>query len=85
LFQTHPELSTRLNSKFRAWHGRWSRENVTEAQQKSCLDWLMGKGEGVVQNRTRAVVIDAPSKPPYRTYTRYRVDKIASEGNVESA
>lgn len=73
-------MSTRLGKKFRSWHNQWARENVSDQQQKASNDWLMGRGDGVVPNRTRVLTNNDISKTPYRTFNRYRVDSLVSEG-----
>ncbi|KAJ1527236.1 hypothetical protein ONE63_008762 [Megalurothrips usitatus] len=77
--QSHPTVSTRLNTKFRTWHNLWAREHVSDAQQKANNDWLMGRGEGVVPNRTRVLTNNDISKAPYRAFNRFRVDRLVSE------
>ncbi|XP_026280513.1 paired amphipathic helix protein Sin3a [Frankliniella occidentalis] len=83
--QSHPSVSTRLNNKFRSWHNQWAREHVSDSQQKSNSDWLMGRGEGVVPNRTRVLTNNDISKPPYRIFNRYRVDRLVSESASSAA
>ena len=77
--QSHPKVSTRLNNKFQSWHNSWARENISDVQQKANNDWLMGRGDGVVPNRTRVLTNNDISKAPYRTFNRYRVDSLVSE------
>lgn len=78
-------MSTRLNNKFRSWHNQWARDHVSELQQKSNSDWLMGRGDGVVPNRTRVLTNNDISKAPYRTFNRYRVDRLVSESASSAA
>lgn len=85
LFQSHPTVTTRLNNKFRSWHGVWAKEHVSDAQHKTNSDWLLGRGEGVVPNRTRVLTNNDVSKTPYRIYNRYRVDRLASESASSTA
>ena len=78
-------MSTRLSNKFRSWHNKWARENVNDQQQKASSDWLMGRGEGVVPNRTKVLTNNDTSKAPYRTFNRYRVDSLVSESASSGA
>lgn len=83
--QSHPTVSTRLNNKFRSWHNQWAQDHVSELQEKSNSDWLMGRGDGVVPNRTRVLTNNDISKAPYRTFNRYRVDRLVSESASSAA
>jgi paired amphipathic helix protein Sin3a len=58
---------------------------VSDSQHRVCVDWLMGRGEGVVPNRTRVLTDNDVARPPYRSYNRYRVDRlvIAAVGGNE--
>jgi paired amphipathic helix protein Sin3a len=76
LLQTHPEITKRLSSKFRAWLKKWASANVSDVQHKQCTDWLMGRGEGVVPNRTRVLTDNDLSRTPYVSYNRYRVERL---------
>ncbi|XP_069703690.1 paired amphipathic helix protein Sin3a isoform X2 [Periplaneta americana] len=75
--QSHSSVSLRLSCKFRGWHGTWAAQHVSDAQHKACVDWLMGRGEGVVPNRTRVLTDNDVARPPYRSYNRYRVDRLS--------
>jgi paired amphipathic helix protein Sin3a len=82
--QCHSSVSLRLSRKFRGWHGIWASQHVSDSQHKSCVEWLMGRGEGVVPNRTRVLTDNDMARPPYRSYNRYRVDRLvtaAGSGN----
>ena len=74
--QTHPEVTKRLSSKFRVWLKKWASVNVSDVQHKHCIDWLMGRGEGVVPNRTRVLTDNDLSRTPYVSYNRYRVERL---------
>ena len=78
--QSHSSVSLRLSCKFRGWHGGWASQHVSEAQHRACVDWLMGRGEGVVPNRTRVLTDNDVARPPYRSYNRYRVDRLVVSG-----
>jgi paired amphipathic helix protein Sin3a len=78
--QSHSSVSLRLSCKFRGWHGRWASQHVSEFQHKACVDWLMGRGEGVVPNRTRVLTDNDVARPPYRSYNRYRVERLVVPG-----
>ncbi|KAG8228840.1 hypothetical protein J437_LFUL008336 [Ladona fulva] len=74
--ESHRVVTLRLNRKFRAWHKLWLSRHVSEAQRRSTNDWLLGRGDGVVPNRTRTVTDNDLSRPPYSPYNRYRVDRL---------
>lgn len=78
--QSHSSVSLRLSCKFRGWHSRWASQHVSESQHKVCVDWLMGRGEGVVPNRTRVLTDNDVARPPYRSYNRYRVERLVVSG-----
>lgn len=78
--QSHSSASLRLSCKFRGWHGGWASQHVSESQHKACVDWLMGRGEGVVPNRTRVLTDNDVAQPPYRSYNRYRVERLVISG-----
>ncbi|XP_059470996.1 paired amphipathic helix protein Sin3b isoform X2 [Neocloeon triangulifer] len=72
--EAHPKVTKKLLKKFRSWHEKWASAHVSEDQQKSTKDWLMGLGENMVQNRTRVLTDNDLSKTPYIPYNRYRVE-----------
>lgn len=76
--QSHSSVSLRLSCKFHGWHGSWATKHVSDSQHKACVDWLMGRGEGVVPNRTRVLTDNDVARPPYRSYNRYRVDRLVA-------
>jgi len=78
--QSHSSVSLRLSCKFRGWHSGWASQHVSESQHKVCVDWLMGRGEGVVPNRTRVLTDNDVARPPYRSYNRYRVERLVISG-----
>jgi len=57
---------------------------VSDSQHKACVDWLMGRGEGVVPNRTRVLTDNDVARPPYRSYNRYRVDRLVATAGGSS-
>ena len=67
-----------MNDKFHEWHKAWVDDNVPDQQRKSCVDWFMGRIEGLIPGRTRAFTYQDFKKPPYSPYTRYRVDIVPS-------
>ncbi|XP_066262316.1 paired amphipathic helix protein Sin3a-like [Euwallacea similis] len=77
---SHPRVTKQKSSKFRAWLKRWAGEHVTDSQTKYCTDWLMGRVEGVVPNRTRVLTDNDLRRTPYVPYNRYRVDRLVNEG-----
>ncbi|XP_049845193.1 uncharacterized protein LOC126297921 [Schistocerca gregaria] len=76
--QLHSSISLRLGIKFRRWHVSWVAANVSEMQHRACEDWLMGRGESFVPNRTHVVTINDVNSPPYRSYNRYRVERLSA-------
>lgn len=77
--QTHPAVTCRLSTKFRSWSKRWVSLNVTDIQLKQCTDWLMGRGDGVVPNRTRVLTDNDLARTPYVPYNRYRVERLSED------
>lgn len=76
LFQSHPNVTKHKANRFRAWSKQWVSANVSDVQQKQCIDWMMGRGEGVVPNRTRVLTDNDLTQSPYAPYNRYRVEKL---------
>nr|CAI5849844.1 unnamed protein product [Callosobruchus analis] len=80
--KSHPTVTKRKGARFRAWLRRWATSHVSDAQQRQCTDWLMGRGEGVAPNRTRVVADNDLSRTPYVPYNRYRVERLATPAAV---
>ncbi|KAJ8947934.1 hypothetical protein NQ314_008527 [Rhamnusium bicolor] len=78
--KSHPQVTKQKATRFRAWLKQWAGINVSDVQVKQCTDWLMGRGEGVVPNRTRVLTDNDLSRTPYIPYNRYRVERL----NVDS-
>lgn len=49
---------------------------MTEQELKTCTDWLLGKGNDVILNKTKILMDNDLSKPPYVPYNRYKVEKL---------
>lgn len=79
LLQSHPQVTKQKGAQFRAWLKQWVSENVSDAQVKQCTDWLMGRCDGVVPNRTRVVTDIDISRTPYVPFNRYRVERLAED------
>lgn len=79
-FQSHPSVTLRLSERFKYWLKEWVSENVSDTQHKQCMDWLMGRSEGVVPNRTRVLTDNDISRTPYTSYNRYKVDQLVKDG-----
>ncbi|KAJ8924461.1 hypothetical protein NQ315_007258 [Exocentrus adspersus] len=75
--KSHPQVTKRKGSLFRAWLKQWASANVSDVQVKQCTDWLMGRCEGVVPNRTRVLTDNDLSRTPYVPYNRYRVERLS--------
>lgn len=76
LFQTHPAVTKRLAVQFHTWLKKWVSANVSDIQNKQCTDWLMGRGDNVVPNRTRIQTNNDYTRTPYTVYNRYRVERL---------
>ncbi|KAG5894786.1 hypothetical protein JTB14_005222 [Gonioctena quinquepunctata] len=74
--KSHPQVTKHKSARFRQWLKRWACENVSDVQSKQCTDWLMGRCEGVVPNRTRVLTDNDLSRTPYVPYNRYRVERL---------
>jgi len=72
--QSHPELCKRKFRDFNRWHSQWSAENVLESQQHAHNEWMMGRGEGMVPNKTHRLTFSDTTKTPYRTFTKFKAD-----------
>ncbi|KAK7790679.1 hypothetical protein R5R35_008201 [Gryllus longicercus] len=83
--QSHPAVSRNLSARFSRWHVSWAREHVSDTQHRTCVDWLMGRGEGVVPNRTRVLSDNDTARPPYRAYNRYSVDRLGQPQQNQSS
>lgn len=79
LLQSHPQVTKKKASRFRHWLKQWAIEHVSDGQVKQCTDWLMGRCEGVVPNRTRVLTDNDLSRTPYVPYNRYRVERLSSD------
>lgn len=77
--QTHPAVTKFKSTRFRAWCKRWAAVNVSDAQSKQCNEWLMGRGDNVVRNRTRVLTNNDLTLTPYIVYNRYRVELFADD------
>lgn len=82
LLQSHPHVTKQKATRFRTWLKRWVSDNVSDVQNKQCIDWLMGRGDGVVPNRTRVLTDNDLSRTPYIPYNRYRVERLSSVDSV---
>ncbi|XP_045483344.1 paired amphipathic helix protein Sin3b [Harmonia axyridis] len=78
--ESHPRITMRLSTRFKYWLKEWVSENVSDSQHKQCIDWLMGRCEGVVPNRTKILTDNDISRPPYTSYNRYKVDQLVKDG-----
>ncbi|XP_018324326.1 paired amphipathic helix protein Sin3b [Agrilus planipennis] len=77
--QSHPCVTKKRATKFKTWLKKWTSKNVSETQHKQCTDWLMGRGEGVVPNRTRVMTNNDLTQTPYVPYNRYRVERLPDD------
>ncbi|KAI4468542.1 sin3b-related [Holotrichia oblita] len=74
--ETHPTVTKRLAAQFHSWLKKWVSANVSDIQNKQCTDWLMGRGDNVVPNRTRIQTNNDYTRTPYTVYNKYRVERL---------
>ncbi|KAL0268238.1 UNVERIFIED_CONTAM: hypothetical protein PYX00_010266 [Menopon gallinae] len=74
--KSHPGLTKTKNRKFKAWNDKWVECNVNEHELKTCMDWLLGKGNDVIPNKTKILTDNDLTKPPYVPYNRYKVERL---------
>ncbi|XP_057664954.1 paired amphipathic helix protein Sin3b isoform X1 [Diorhabda carinulata] len=82
--KSHPHVTKKKAGRFRQWLKHWTSEHVSDIQVKQCTDWLMGRCEGVVPNRTRVLNDNDINRTPYVPYNRYRVERLASSNDASS-
>ncbi|XP_011305627.1 paired amphipathic helix protein Sin3a isoform X2 [Fopius arisanus] len=82
--ECHPTVTKNLNTKFHSWLSNWASKNVADSQHRLCQDWLMGRYENLIPHRTRVITDNDQSRSPYRSYNRYRVERIKSEADSET-
>ncbi|XP_063987548.1 paired amphipathic helix protein Sin3b isoform X4 [Diachasmimorpha longicaudata] len=82
--ECHPAITKNLNTKFHSWLSNWASKNVADSQHRLCQDWLMGRYENLIPHRTRVITDNDQSRSPYRSYNRYRVERIKSETDSET-
>jgi len=76
--ETHPTVCVRKYKKWMAWHQGWLAENITEHQQTTYNEWMLGRVEGLRMNKTHRLTFSDLTKAPYRTFTKFKVTEIAS-------
>ncbi|XP_072393755.1 paired amphipathic helix protein Sin3a [Diabrotica undecimpunctata] len=76
--KSHPQVTKKKAGRFRSWLKEWTSEHVSDIQVKQCTDWLMGRCDGVVPNRTRVLTDNDLTRTPYVSYNRYRVEHLNS-------
>ena len=79
LWQCHPAVTKRKDSKFHHWHSLWISKNSTDIQHRLCQDWLMGRYENLIPHRTRVITDNDQTRSPYRQYNRFRVERLQSD------
>ncbi|XP_015113100.1 paired amphipathic helix protein Sin3b isoform X4 [Diachasma alloeum] len=82
--ECHPAITKNLNAKFHSWLSNWASKNVADSQHRLCQDWLMGRYENLIPHRTRVITDNDQSRSPYRSYNRYRVERIKSETDSDA-
>lgn len=76
IWQCHPTVTKRKDSKFHHWHASWVSKNGTDIQHRLCQDWLMGRWENLIPHRTRVITDNDQTRSPYRQYNRFRVERL---------
>ncbi|XP_023025930.1 SIN3 transcription regulator family member A isoform X2 [Leptinotarsa decemlineata] len=83
--KSHPQVTKQKATRFRQWLKRWACDHVSDTQSKQCTDWLMGRCDGVVPNRTRVLTDNDLSRTPYVPYNRYRVERLLDDSADEDS
>jgi len=75
--ETHPSVCVRKYKRWTAWHQSWLAENITEHQQTTYNEWMLGRVEGLRINKTHRLTFSDLTKAPYRTFTKFKVTEVA--------
>lgn len=75
-FQMHLAVTSSMAKKFHNFVSSWKDRNVTENQLSQCSEWFMGRHADLVSNVTTLHQNNDVSKTPYRTYNRYKVERL---------
>ena len=70
-------MCRRKYSDWQGWHAGWAARHVTEAQQARHNDWMLGRVEGLRNNKTHRLTFSDLNKAPYRTFTKFQVGEIS--------
>lgn len=69
-------VTSKMSKKFHSFVSSWKEKNVTENQISQCNEWFMGRNADFVSNVTTLNQNNDISKTPYRTYNRYKVERL---------
>lgn len=72
----HMTVTSSMAKKFHNFVSSWKDRNVTENQISQCTEWFMGRHPDFVSNITTLHQNNDVSKTPYRTYNRYKVERL---------
>merc|ERR1712098_342078 len=75
--ETHPSVCVRKYKRWTAWHQSWLAENITEHQQTTYNEWMLGRVEGLRINKTHRLTFSDLTKAPYRAFTKFKVTEVA--------
>lgn len=64
-----------MSTKFHKFVTKWCKENVTEALDRQCTEWFMGRHPDLVPNTTLKIKENDITKTPYRLYNRYKLER----------
>ncbi|KAG4067430.1 hypothetical protein HA402_009667 [Bradysia odoriphaga] len=74
--QMHSTVTSAMAKKFHSFVSSWKDKNVTDSQESQCSEWFMGRHVDLVSNVTTLHQNNDVSKTPYRTYNRYKVERL---------
>lgn len=83
--ESHKRVSLRLHKKFDKWLSDWRKMNVSNEQEVACVQWMLGKTDGIRPSKT---IIERifPDCAPYYRYSKYKVefyDQTQRSSNVD--
>ena len=70
-------MCCRKYKQWNSWHASWAGQHVSDQQQSKHNDWMLGRVEGLRQNKTHRLTFSDLNKAPYRTFTRFKVGEVA--------
>jgi len=76
--ETHSSVCCRKYKQWNKWHADWAAQHVSEAAQSKHNDWMVGRVEGLRNNKTHRLTVSDLNKTPYRTFTKFKVGEVSS-------